>query len=644
VTVSAPVELTSRPQWVGWRFVIREGPDGLPKPTKVPINCLNGSNASTTDPGTWCSFEKALAFVEAERLDGIGYVLSPDDPYTGVDLDHCRNAATGEIEEWAALIAFRLDSYTEISPSGTGLRIFVRGALPPHGRRKGHIEVYSQARFLTITGNVLPDVPERIEDRQEELSQWHLEVFGPPPSERASSTAVARMPIQLADADLLKKARSADNGEKFWALWNGDWSSSYGSRSEADLALVSHLAFYTGPDEARLDTLFRSSGLMREKWDRSGYRNSTINKALDGRTEFYGNGNLALAPRLSVNGMVHTSAGMVDTATGEVVDEDPWETLEELVSTAPDAEEPLVKGFLWKGMKHWMWSGPGVGKTMLSLALGMHVAAGRTFSGHDVEQGTVLLFESDSPRRVIKSYIKTLSVLHEIELAGLPFYNHKLAGIDMTDEEGCERVKAKILRHSDVKLIIFDACERIVPSEKYSSKELKPLTNLFAYLSETLGIALLMIDHTRKPGNGDKPDPIDLLYGGRSKGAITDAGLYLTGSIQTTVVVDIPKFRGPMQPSKTLKFDPEEGFSVKSEAVQLSDQQKAVMRVMNTHSGQTFSSQEIADEAGLKKRTCQLALEHLIEIGYVERAGESVATRYRLAGSAPQNGGGLFRA
>ncbi len=88
------------------------------------------------------------------------------------------------------------------------------------------------------------------------------------------------------DRDLLDKASAASNGASFDALWRGDLSG-YGSASEADLALCNHLAFWTGGDPARIDSLFRQSGLMRDKWDREDYRDRTIAKALEGRTEFY---------------------------------------------------------------------------------------------------------------------------------------------------------------------------------------------------------------------------------------------------------------------------------------------------------------------------------------------------------------------
>ena len=143
-----PQELRDLPQWVAWRFAKR---DGNAKPTKVPINAETGKAASSTDPATWTSFEKALVAYQSGHGDGIGFVFSTDDPYTGIDLDSCYDEV-GQMAEWAENIVVRLDSYTELSPSGRGLQIIIRGTLPAKGRRKGAIEMYSEGRYFTMTG------------------------------------------------------------------------------------------------------------------------------------------------------------------------------------------------------------------------------------------------------------------------------------------------------------------------------------------------------------------------------------------------------------------------------------------------------------------------------------------------------------
>lgn len=152
-----PDELRARAQWVLWRG---EWDAAKEKLNKIPLNAKTGRLASSTAPSTWSDFATAIGGYKRRGAgcDGIGFVLSADDPFVGVDLDHCRDPKTGDVEAWALSIVKALASYTEITPSATGLRIIARGTLPPDGRKKGNIEMYEAARFLTLTGAVWDDL------------------------------------------------------------------------------------------------------------------------------------------------------------------------------------------------------------------------------------------------------------------------------------------------------------------------------------------------------------------------------------------------------------------------------------------------------------------------------------------------------
>ena len=309
-----PTELKTRRQWVCWQLRKTESPNGKPpkKPfTKIPICPVTGKNASTVDPKTWTEFGTACTYYEAFADDGdvhgLGYILRDD--LIGVDLDGCRDADTGQITEWASEIISLLNSYTEISPSGTGIRIFCKGEPRPKGssRRKDAIEIYdcNSPRYLTITGWHVDATPDTIEERQSDLARLYGQVFGqqeePAPllgrqkepvprdgrQEEAARKSIMAPSSTLRSLDkILTAAKSAKNADKFAKLWQGDWASDYPSQSEADLALAAMLAFYTGANEELLDEVFRHSGLYRDKWDRDDYRESVLAKALD-REEFY---------------------------------------------------------------------------------------------------------------------------------------------------------------------------------------------------------------------------------------------------------------------------------------------------------------------------------------------------------------------
>lgn len=299
-----PSELKDRPQWVLWRKERRaDRQTGESKLTKVLWNARRGGEAKANDPATWSSFAEAVGGLETfAECDGIGYVFSADDPYVGIDLDGCADDE-GELADWARGIVDSVNTYTEYSPSRHGVHLIARATLPPGRRRKGPLEMYSEGRYFTVTGDHLWDTPPRIEDRAEEIRALHGLIFPPDAIERNGAAPVC--PVSVDDEELLVKAlRSNPRMEQ---LWRGD-TSGYDSHSEADLALCNHLAWWTGNDPARIERLFSRSGLVREKWERASYRQLTISKAVEGTTSTY-------QPRtVRVNGQQATKNG--DVATG----------------------------------------------------------------------------------------------------------------------------------------------------------------------------------------------------------------------------------------------------------------------------------------------------------------------------------------
>jgi primase-polymerase (primpol)-like protein len=273
VNTNIPADLKQRDQWVVWRYEKRGG-----KVTKPPINALTGGLASVSDRNTWTSFHKAVDAYTNNGYKGIGFVLSKSDPYFGIDLDGCIDPATGEVNDEDRSIIERLDTYTEISPSGAGVHIIGEGRIPLGGNRRGRREFYDTDRYLTITGVRFQNSPLTIEPRQKEIEEVHAQVFDPG---KRSADGVS----STSDEQLLDRAFKAANGDKFQQLWNGNWQDEYPSQSEADLALCSMLAFWTGNDLVQIDKLFRKSGLMRAKWERQDYRQRTIQAAITGTAE-----------------------------------------------------------------------------------------------------------------------------------------------------------------------------------------------------------------------------------------------------------------------------------------------------------------------------------------------------------------------
>ena len=178
------IEFARAPAWLEdieeRRFVCwgwRDSPSG--KPTKPPLK-PNGAPASTSDARTWRTLPVVLKALEKQdtiddkKLDGIGYVLTQDDRHIAFDLDHCRDPKTGTLLPWARELLARLDTYTELTPSGEGARAI--GTAPPGWRDKVHaslpmgengekVEIfYHYPRYITVTGHLAPGAPEDLGD------------------------------------------------------------------------------------------------------------------------------------------------------------------------------------------------------------------------------------------------------------------------------------------------------------------------------------------------------------------------------------------------------------------------------------------------------------------------------------------------
>lgn len=251
-------DVTEREQWLCWRREKRTD-----ESTKVPITPVptdRSPYASCTDPATWGDCQTALKFHRDgdEPTDGIGYVFINDGPLVGVDLDDCRDPTSGAIDDWAHDVVIRLDSYTEVSPSGMGLHVLVRGTQPEAGCRSGSIEIYDDKRYFTVTGEHLDQTPRSIEQRQAALEAVHEEyiqtaddtdeeftggdgehasqsavtdgggstALGTGSQEQAGGATAATSRAQVAaltDEELLQRARAANDGGKFTDLWRGRW-------------------------------------------------------------------------------------------------------------------------------------------------------------------------------------------------------------------------------------------------------------------------------------------------------------------------------------------------------------------------------------------------------------------------------------
>ena len=159
---SIPKDLQALDRWVMWRNVNRTKPDGTKVWAKMPLSAKGGAGSST-DPATWVPFGVAVGEYLMGEYDGIGIVLGGT--LHGIDLDDCRDPATGVLSDLAQETLDRVEGYAEVSPSGTGIKIFTQTNLD-RGRTKKGVELYKDGRYFTVTGhainghNALPELPQ----------------------------------------------------------------------------------------------------------------------------------------------------------------------------------------------------------------------------------------------------------------------------------------------------------------------------------------------------------------------------------------------------------------------------------------------------------------------------------------------------
>lgn len=277
-----PQELKERKQWVCWSG------------DKLPKNPMTGGNAMSNNPSTWGDYNTAVEAVKKFHFDGVGFMFAP--PYFGVDLDKCLDD-TDFVDEFVE----GLRSYNEISKSGNGIHIICKGSLPEGGRRRGRVEMYSEGRYFIMTGNQYNAKYDQIVDCTERIKVLHSKYLPDLTPQTIRDTQFVR--LEMSDTDIIDKARACKTGRVFQLLYEGAWQGLFNSQSEADLALCGQLAFWCQKDEAQIDRIFRSSGLMRPKWDEkrgaNTYGQMTMAKAIATCSEVYtpqrGSGDTELA-------------------------------------------------------------------------------------------------------------------------------------------------------------------------------------------------------------------------------------------------------------------------------------------------------------------------------------------------------------
>ena len=322
----------------------------------------------------------------------------------------------------------------------------------------------------------------------------------------------------------------------------------------------------------------------------------------------------------------------------------PIQTLSELLSCAEQTHEQLVQGILWAHRVTWAFARPGSGKTFFLLALALHIAAGRDVDGRPVKQTPVLIISEDSPFSVIADYIDTLCADYGFDPDTLPLWVNKIQGLRVTEREGVDVILETIAACPQPPgMVLMDACEALVPSKAFTRHELQWMEILNKELLNRR-ITPIVIDHTRRPPNQKdqivKNDPLEDLYGGVAKQAISDVMMHFKGDPRSGIHITYCKFRGPVPEPLDVTYRQDEGWVFKAQPVKtMTENQRRILAFMQRQPSTWYSSTEVAEGAQIgTARTAQRALGELAEMNWLEREGEKRGAHYRCL----QDGGRLF--
>lgn len=280
-----PDEMKAQNRWVCWRAV--PDPKSHSGISKQPVNPRTGGMAKSNDASTWTDFDTAVS--ASVDYAGIGFMFM-DSGYIAIDIDdrpeELAAYRNGERDNIFGQMHDALQTYAELSQSGNGVHFIGRGTLPDKdfNNRSLGVEMYTGARFFVMTGNLISEYPD-ICDITETVKPFYEQYRTAPKKKAENPPEQLPLPSGNMTADaVIERAKRSRQGAKFSALYGGD-TSGYESPSEADMALCNMLAFWCQGDMQLMDEIFRSSGLMREKWDRkqSGttYGAITLQKAVD---------------------------------------------------------------------------------------------------------------------------------------------------------------------------------------------------------------------------------------------------------------------------------------------------------------------------------------------------------------------------
>ena len=408
---AAIAPLASTPAWVCWKWTTKKNGDMDKPPVRADYPEFA---ASTTNPKSWASFAIAARTVEAKKADGIGYVVRGDDLRIFIDLDNCRDPITGEIADWAMALIEGANSYTEITPSGTGLRIIgwaghitqeIHTAYKLPGGGTGEV-FYKAVRYVCVTGNRLDGTPDSLAD----IADLTLDLLAAAGRSRAvESERKSGAEPQASIEDVASALGAIPNRDEAWDDW-------------VRVGLATYRA--TGGAEDGFDA-WRAWSEKSGKYDAEECRSRWIHFHKSPPTRI-GFGTLYymavqanplwVPPRWKAK---PRDGAQENPSTEQPAPKTPLPLIY-FNDVAPNLDAAdFVEGLLIEAAMSVVYGPSNCGKTFFATDLGLHIAAGWEWRGRAVEAGGVIYCALEGSHG-ISNRVAAFKQHHGI-IGGLPF-------------------------------------------------------------------------------------------------------------------------------------------------------------------------------------------------------------------------------
>lgn len=478
-----PPEMRKHKNWVAYRFEMRKG-----NQTKVPYQLKDPrTHASTTDPDTWGDFEDALEGLASGLFDGIGFVFTKEIGITGIDIDKCIND-DGVLANHALDWVERCNSYTEISPSGKGLHIYVFGKLEGKGFKRVLGEIYDTGRFFTVTGNVWGE-PCAVKPAQSAISYIAKAIQDDGKPQQVELKAVDNV-VQVQHNVISMFCADVGCNE----LWHKRVR--FPSQNEYDLAIATraYMRGFSADEAAELIYQHRLKWNENpEKGKRSDYIQRTLEKAAN---VCVGNGTLPVAEPEPVEDYFTDGA---------------W------IANHPKKIKWLVKNYIPQGGMIWLFGMHSSYKTFVALDLVYHIALGLPWRGNRVKQGNVIYVAGEG----VGGLGKRLKGLVQHYKRDIPEGALKITkgSVFLNEPVQMAAFKANLraaIEANNISIVVIDTKSANMQGSDSDAATMNDWINVLRQLEIEFGVTIVVIDHV---GHGDQ----DRMRGASQQGGAADA-------------------------------------------------------------------------------------------------------------------------